>query len=250
MNLHANKLIKRGPTLTDEVARMLCEAIKSGVYKPGDRLPTETALCELYGVSRPVLREAISQLKSDGLVIPQQGRGVFVSENGYKASMHFDIPSIEDKKEVLQIFDLLMAVEVHTTGLAAKSRTKQQLAAIKRALEKLVKAISDGELGSEEDLLFHTEIVRATNNSFLLKISTFLEENIRHAIRTARKNTSSSLGDLNNDVILEHESIYQAIEEQDVEKARKAAEHHLKKTAGRLTLFISTPSEASEQTDR
>lgn len=248
MNMHANKLIKRGPTLTDEVARMLCEAIKSGVYKPGDRLPTEVALCELYGVSRPVLREAISQLKSDGLVVPQQGRGVFVSENGYKASMHFDIPSIEDKKEVLQIFDLLMAVEVHSTGLAARSRTKQQLSAIKKALDKLVSAISAGELGSEEDLLFHTEIVKATNNRFILTIATFLEENIRHAIRTARKNTSLSLDKFNNDVILEHEAIYLAIKEQDVDKARKAAENHLKNTSDRLTFIQSTKSEVSKQT--
>ena len=64
-----NKGLKRPPTLTDEVARLLTKNIKDGVYGPGEKLPTETKLCEIYGISRPVLREAISQLKFDGLVV-------------------------------------------------------------------------------------------------------------------------------------------------------------------------------------
>ena len=230
-----HELIKRAPTLTDEVARMLSESIKGGKYRPGERLPTETELCKSYGVSRPVLREAISQLKSEGLVVPQQGRGVFVSDNGFKASMMLDIPSIEDKAEVLQILDLMLAIEVHSTGLAAKNHTKKQLGAIKKALDKLVLAISSGNLGSEEDLAFHNEIVKATNNHFILTLSIFLGENIRHAIRTARKNTSAISG-LNHDVIQEHEAIYHAVAAQDVEEARRAAEKHLRNAVGRLSM--------------
>jgi DNA-binding FadR family transcriptional regulator len=230
-----NELIKRSPTLTDEVARMLSENIKSGNYRPGERLPTETELCKSYGVSRPVLREAISQLKFEGLVVPQQGRGVFVSDNGFKASMQIDIPSVEDKKEVLQILDLMLAVEVHSTGLAAKNHNRKQLAAIKKALDKLVMAISSGKLGSEEDLAFHNEIVKATNNRFLVTFSMFLGENIRHAIRTARKHTSALSG-LSQDVIQEHEAIYHAIAEQNVDEARQAAERHLRNAVGRLSM--------------
>jgi GntR family transcriptional repressor for pyruvate dehydrogenase complex len=233
---NSNSIIKRSLTLTDELAKKLNDAIKSGVYKPGDRLPTEPELCETYGVSRPVLREAISQLKSNGLVIPQQGRGVFVSETGHSASMRLDIPSIEDKQEVLQILELLMAVEVYSTGLAARCRTKKQLTTIKKALDKLIKAISAGEVANEEDMIFHAEIVKATNNRFILTLSSFLEENVRHAIRTARRNTSTSK-DYNSIVIKEHEDIYLAIEEQNIENARLAAETHLKKAAERLMLI-------------
>ena len=234
-----HELIKRSPTLTDEVARMLSESIKGGEYKPGERLPTETELCKSYGVSRPVLREAISQLKFEGLVVPQQGRGVFVSDNGFKANMQLDIPSIEDKKEVLQILDLMLAVEVHSTGLAAKNHTRKQLAAIKKALDKLVVAISSGKLGSDEDLAFHNEIVKATNNRFIVTLSMFLGENIRHAIRTARKNTATLSG-LNQDVIKEHEAIYHAVAEKNVEDARRAAENHLRNAVDRLSMRSTT----------
>jgi DNA-binding FadR family transcriptional regulator len=228
-----SNLLKRPPTLTDAVAKILTEAIKSGQYKPGEQLPTETELCMTYGVSRPVLREAISQLKFDGLVIPQQGRGVFVSEAAYKSSLRLEIPNFEDQKEVLKIFELLLAVEVYYTGLAAKHRTKQQLSSIKKALVKLIKAISMGELGSEEDLYFHSEIVKASNNSYFVTLAKFLEDNVRHAIRTARKHTAS-FKTLDSAVLKEHEAIYDAIEAQDIEKARQAAETHLNNAMARL----------------
>jgi len=227
------QILKRAPRLTDEVARTISESIKNGHYKPGERLPTENELCEAYGVSRPVLREAISQLKFEGLVIPQQGRGVFVSDTGFKSSLRLDVPNFEDQQEVLKILELLLAVEVYYTGLAAERRSKQQLTSIRKALDKLIKAISTGELGSEEDLSFHAEIVKSTNNSYFVSLATFLEDNVRHAIRTARKHTAS-FKTLDNDVLKEHEAIYLAIEEQDVEKARLAAEAHLKQAMARL----------------
>jgi GntR family transcriptional regulator, transcriptional repressor for pyruvate dehydrogenase complex len=232
MAARTNSILKRPPTLTDAVAKMLSEAIKSGQYKPGEQLPTETELCMAYGVSRPVLREAISQLKFDGLVIPQQGRGVFVSETAFKSSLRLEIPNFEDQKEVLKIFELLLAVEVYYTGLAAKHRTKNQLSAIKKALDNLIKAISTGELGSEEDLSFHTEIVKASNNSYFVTLAKFLEDNVRHAIRTARKHTAS-FKTLDSAVLNEHEAIYAAIETQNIEKARQAAETHLNNAMAR-----------------
>ncbi len=228
------KILKRPPTLTDEVSRILSEAIRNGQYKPGERLPTESELCKTYGVSRPVLREAISQLKFEGLVVPHQGRGVFVSENGFKSTLRFDVPNFMDRMEVLNILELLLAVEVYYTGLAAKHRTRQQLASIRRALERLVKAISSDEIGSEEDLSFHMEIVNASHNQYFVSLASFLEENIRHAIRTAREN-SFYFQTLNRDVVQEHQAIYLAIENQDVESARQAAEMHLKNAAARLT---------------
>jgi len=233
MGPRTSNLLKRPPTLTDAVAKMLSEAIKSGQYKPGERLPTETELCRTYGVSRPVLREAISQLKFDGLVVPQQGRGVFVSESAFKSSLRLDIPNLENQGEVLKIFELLLAVEVYYTGLAAKHRTQSQLTAIKRALDKLIDTISTGGLGSEEDLAFHSAIVKASNNEYFVTLAQFLEDNVRHAIRTARKHTAS-FKTLDKDVLKEHEAIYEAIKEKNIDHAREAAESHLIKAMSRL----------------
>ncbi len=230
-----NKGLKRPPTLTDEVARLLTKNIKDGVYGPGEKLPTETKLCEIYGISRPVLREAISQLKFDGLVVPQQGRGVFVSEKGFSTRLRLDTPKLDDKNETLEVLDLLLAVEVSATSLAAKNRTSVQLKAIEKALQDLIQVISDGGLGSEEDVRFHAEIVKASNNRFFVKLSQFFEENIRYAIRRARKNSSRFEG-LSLEVIEEHKAIFKAISEQNIDMAREAAEFHLRKATARLKL--------------
>ena len=72
-------MAKRKP-LSTLVWESLSEKIASGALKPGAQLPTEAELCAEYEVSRTVVREAIARLRSAGLVIPQQGRGMFVSE--------------------------------------------------------------------------------------------------------------------------------------------------------------------------
>ena len=69
------------PKLSERVADQLREGIQKGDFAPGAQLPTENALVELFGVSRTVIREAISTLRVDGLVKAHQGRGVFVCED-------------------------------------------------------------------------------------------------------------------------------------------------------------------------
>ena len=63
------------------MADALAEQIRQGALAPGDRLPTEKQLTEIYAVSRAVVREALARLKSEGLVTSQQGSGVFVDPN-------------------------------------------------------------------------------------------------------------------------------------------------------------------------
>src|ERR1700754_569032 len=75
--------IPRGATLSTEVAERLRSAIRRRDIVGGDnKLPSEAVLAKAYGVSRPVIREAMSLLKSDGLVISHQGRGQFVNPEG------------------------------------------------------------------------------------------------------------------------------------------------------------------------
>ncbi|MFH1554678.1 MAG: GntR family transcriptional regulator, partial [Pseudomonadota bacterium] len=68
-------IIGRGPSLADTLAQRLREEISSGRLRPGERLPTEQQLAGTYGVSRPIVREAVGRLKHDGLVLTRQGAG-------------------------------------------------------------------------------------------------------------------------------------------------------------------------------
>src|SRR5262245_57938021 len=65
------------PRLSDQVAQALLARIESGQLKPGEKLPAEAMLAPEFGVSRTVVREAISRLKHGGLLESRQGSGVF-----------------------------------------------------------------------------------------------------------------------------------------------------------------------------
>lgn len=228
--------LKRAPAMPDEIAKRLRSEIRRGTLKPGDRLPTEQQLCQIFGVSRPVVREAISRLKYGGVLKSFQGRGVFVSESGEESSFHLEDPDLDDQKELEHILELLVSVEVAATGMAAARRSKPQLQAIKSALDAMANAVERGRTGVDEDLRFHSEIVKATENPFFIGFIGFLENRVRNLIRAARTNTARFEG-LAYEVQKEHVAIYEAIAAGDPEAAKTAAESHLRNAAARLRLY-------------
>lgn len=228
--------VQRAPSLADEVARRLGDEVRRGTLRPGDRLPTEQQMCKAFGVSRPVLREAISRLKQDGLVESFQGRGVFVADGGGSPSFRLEQPDLGNKRELQHILELLISVEVAATALAAERHSKAQLGRFRRALDAMATAVERGESGVDEDLRFHTEIVNATGNPFLIAFAGFLENRVRNLIRTARTNTARFEG-LAHKVQAEHVAIYEAIAVRDPVAARRAAETHLRNAAARLRLY-------------
>lgn len=235
--LRTGEALRRSRGLPDQISGIIAEEIRLGRLKPGDRLPTEQRLCEAYGVSRAVIREAISRLKQDGLLVSQQGRGVFVSAEGTGSSFRLPDANLDDPEELRQILELLIAVEVAATALAAERRSKKDLTAIGRALTSMAAAIEQGESGVDEDMGFHSAIVRASGNVYFQNFTAYLDARVRNLIRAARTNTARFDG-LAFKVQEEHEAIYRAIEARDVEAARTAAEHHLRNAAARLRLYI------------
>ncbi len=222
--------------LPDEIAKRLRNEVLNGTLKPGDKLPSEQQLCRMFGVSRPVVREAISRLKYDGVLESFQGRGVFVSGDGSGSSFRIDDPNLDDHRELAHIIELLVAIEGVATGLAAARRSKQELEAIKEALDAMAAAIEEGRNGVDEDISFHRTIVEATRNPFFITLVSFLESRVRNLIRVARTNTARYEG-LAYKVQEEHEAIYQAIVARDPDAAKQAAERHLRGAAARLKLY-------------
>jgi GntR family transcriptional repressor for pyruvate dehydrogenase complex len=82
--------VSSGARLSDQVAEQLSAEITQGRLAPGDKLPTEARLVEQFAVSRTVVREAVSRLKSLGLVDSRQGSGVFVRQQLPFAPLQFE----------------------------------------------------------------------------------------------------------------------------------------------------------------
>jgi GntR family transcriptional repressor for pyruvate dehydrogenase complex len=224
--------MRRG-NLAEQVALDLSGQITGGTLPPGFKLPPEAELCATFGVSRTVVREAISRLKSDGLVYARQGSGVFVASEQNNRPFRIDSNQSNSVSEILQIVELRMAFEVEAAALAAQRRTQRDLDAMRRSLDQIAEAIVKHEDGVDPDVEFHRNIAVATGNPLYLSFSNFLDQFVRRSIRLSRQRTARRPG-LGEKVQREHIDIYEAILRRDPVGAAAAARHHITNTAKRL----------------
>ncbi len=216
-------------TLVDE----LQSEIESGVLAAGERLPTERELCDRFGVSRTVVREAISGLRAGGLVEARQGSGVYVKA----ADDRPDTAAIftggtSDIVAILEFFELRQPIETEAAGLAAMRRSAGQEAAIRLAFEHFRSCILRGESTAAADFDLHMAIVVATNNRFYIDVLKFLGRKTipRPMIVAEAGGDPRSYWEM---VQEEHRRIVEAIGAQEPEEARAAMHAHLKSSHNR-----------------
>ncbi len=222
------------PTLTDTVAKRLLAEIDAGRVLPGEKLPTETAMAEQFGVSRTVIREAVSRLRQDGVVEARQGSGVYVTGHTGNRALRIDAADLSSLQAVLHIVDLRRALETEIAAQAAARRKKQDMADIDAALAALSQAVDNGGDGVQEDVAFHRSIARATGNPYFLTTLAFVSQFLEAATRVTRGNEARH-ANLMRDVMQEHAAIVEAIRRKDEDGARDAARIHMVNAAKRLS---------------
>ena len=137
-------LPRRPRSLAHELVTMLSDRIRDGSYPATDKLPTEAALMAEFGVSRTVVREAISQLQAAGLVETRHGIGTFVLGLGDGAAFRIAPDQLSTLNEVIAVLELRIGVETETAALAALRRTDDDLARMRSALDAFVAATDAG----------------------------------------------------------------------------------------------------------
>jgi len=222
----------------DEIAQKIEKLIQLNKLVPDDRLPSERDLCEQFSVSRPVVREALSSLKSKGLVSIRRGVGVFVKARDTREEFKIQAIEVDEKFAISQVMELISTVEVSATRLAASRRTNDDIKKIRRCLLGMEYAIASDRLGDEEDFEFHQAIVVATHNPYFETLSQHLEHTARKMIRHLRSNTKTRHTNLIEAVQAEHQAIFNAIEAADPVAAEIAARTHLENAEKRLVKYL------------
>lgn len=234
-----NDRISRAPQLPSRVASLVAGAIAEGRWKPGERLPAEQALADLYGVSRNVVREAISRLRADGLVQSRQGVGAFVARAQGTGVLRFDAELLSDRTTFGNVFELRAILEIQTAGLAAERRSDADLAAIAHAYERMVRE-SEGEAGGvDADLDFHRAVARATGNAQIAAVVSFLSDQIRETILATRARPGSFVGRIIEVTLAEHAAIQDAISSGSAGAAKDAMAAHIRNAANRIGYTLS-----------
>ena len=226
------KPVLPGAYLSDQVADVMAAKIRAGRLAVGDKLPTEAALVDQFSVSRTVVREALSRLKSLGLVESRQGSGVFVKEVGF-SPLNFDAKSVASRQAVIQMVEVRRALEAEVAALAAHRRTKTDIKHIHKSIADLDKAVLAGGDGVLEDVQYHLAIAEAARNPFLMGTLQYLGQFLQGATRVTRANEARR-DDFARQVRDEHAVIGQAIEAGDSEAARRAATAHMDNAIARI----------------
>jgi DNA-binding FadR family transcriptional regulator len=219
--------------LAQLVVEQLTEHIRIGELQPGDKLPTETEIMAEQGVSRSVVREAISRLQAAGLVETRHGIGTFVLPP--PAVMGIDPATVTTVRDVIALLELRIGLETEAAGLAAARRTEAQLAEVRAALAALQQAARRGEDTVELDQRFHLAIAEASGNEYFRAILQHLGANIipRARINSARLTHADPAAYIEQ-VGREHEQLVDAIARGDAESARAAMRLHIGNSRERL----------------
>lgn len=225
--------IQLGASLSEKLAQTLETSIREGKLKTGEKLPTENALVTKYGVSRTVVREAFSRLKTLGLIETRQGSGAFVKALPQPDQGKLNLIPDGSVDAVLKVVEVRRALEAESAALAAERRTPQSLQKIKNAMRALDKAVASGGDGVSEDVAFHEAIAQAANNPFLLDTLSYLNQFLENATRVTRANEATR-ADLEDAVRNEHHAIVKAIEIGDIKAARLAGTKHMLNAAKRI----------------
>jgi DNA-binding FadR family transcriptional regulator len=199
----------------EEVRAQLVAIIESGQLQVNDRLPSEAELSRRFGVSRPIVREALGSLQALGLTEPQPGRGTFVASNVTKMTLSFGQYSSSDLNEIRR------CLEVPAARLAAERRQSEHVAGLRHIL-----AEHDVATTSEDavryDGLFHCAIARATGNMLFLRLIEDLRE-----ILQEQSLAVSALRNRGAMAAEEHRAVLEAIDRGDGQAAAVAMDAHL-----------------------
>jgi DNA-binding FadR family transcriptional regulator len=211
--------------------------ILHGEFGREGKLPAEAELAARFGVSRPVIREALSRLRATGFIVSRKGSGSYIRERALlpmQTSGALGFGPLTSLAQVRQCFEFRASVEGDAAYYAAQHRTPQLLREIRDALDRMQEAIIAGAVGMSADFEFHVGVARASGNDFYETAMEALRSPIGFAINLARNLAMTHPLEHLMTVQAEHVAILAAIESGDRDTARLAMRTHVEHACQRV----------------
>ncbi len=204
----------------EEVAKQL-ERLILKKLQPGDKLPAERELAEMFGVSRSSIRDAIRSLELVGLVEPRQGAGTVVREVSAESLVN-PLTTVLARQQISELLDFRKMLEPPLAARAATHASVEEITEMQEILRRQDDKVRRGELAIEEDSEFHYNVAMASDNSVVLKVLDVLMDLLREtrerALQVEGRPQKSLAG---------HRRILMAIKRRDPAAAEDAMRRHI-----------------------
>jgi GntR family transcriptional regulator, transcriptional repressor for pyruvate dehydrogenase complex len=212
--------------LADRVAEDLLQRIRDRTLQPGDRLPTENELCEEFGVSRTVVREATRFLVARGVVEVRAGSGAVVAAIGPASASESLALFLEGlpESDYVAMHEVRDVLEIKSARAAAERASDEDVAAIAACHETMRELIAGDDLEalSQADLAFHARLAAATGNEILV---TLLEALGPTLMRPREVNLVDA--DARAEALQAHDAVLVAVQARDPDAAAAAMSGHM-----------------------
>lgn len=218
------KQIKKN-NISSEVFEQIKNNIISGEWKPGDRIPSENELGNLFGVSRVSIRAALQKLCVLGLLDTRHGEGTFVSELSPDMYMNSLIPVLAlNETQLFEVLEFRRIIEVESVKLAAQRAQAEDIKELEETVRKMKESVYEPNKFAEVDSLFHETLVKSAKNSILYKVNTIIRDILLSQQIKIQEIMGPTLA------LKYHPAILEAVKKGDSDLASKIMEEHIRTT--------------------
>lgn len=221
MEIRPIKKINVGQMVFDQMQELLIR----GEWKPGDKLPSENELAEMFNVSRITIRQALQKLSVLGMVETRFGEGSFVKKADIGENMNALVPMLYlDRNSNLQVFEFREIIDAEAAGLAAERATLEDISELEQILTEMKKYEANGntKMFGKKDLEFHLKISQITGNSLLIQTNFIL----RKILEISMEDVINKMG--GHPAIYYHTQILDAIKNKDRNRAMDLMRDHIR----------------------
>lgn len=228
----ANEPMTGATRFGDIIYERIVAMIADGKFPVNERLPSEARLAEMFGASRPVVRDALERLRTDGLIVSRKGSGSYVRQRPDSSVLKM-VP-VGSLADVQRFFEFRAGLEAEAAELAARNWQPADQERITTALEKLEQCLSEGKLGAEEDQELHDAIAVATGNQFHITVREWFRPHFAIGHSVTRSLSLKRTPEQIRSVQDEHAVIVQAILARRETEAHDAMKRHILNARARM----------------
>lgn len=161
--------------LYELLAERLLEHVELARLQPGDRLPAERALAQMFGVSRGSVRQALLSLEMQGVVTIRHGGGVFLAQPARRDPLG---GLWERQERLADIYAVREALEVKIAELAAQHCRDEDRRLMERALDDMEHDLGAGGIGAQADAAFHHAVTQASHNPIMADLMEYVSARV------------------------------------------------------------------------